>query len=54
MKEEFGKKQEEFEVTELDDGDLEDAAGGLGDNTNCGCNENCGCGAEEEEQFRAV
>jgi len=41
---------EKFEVTELDDGSLDDVAGGLLDkeiNTNCGsatCNSVAGCG----------
>jgi hypothetical protein len=36
---------EDFQVTELDDKDLEDASGGVLDNNNCSCgNDNCGCG----------
>jgi len=41
------RELENAEVTELDDQDLEDVAGGLGD-TNCGCGDtNCGCGERE-------
>lgn len=42
------KEQEGFEVTELEDEDLADVAGGLDANENCGCNnENCGCGDDK-------
>jgi hypothetical protein len=44
---------ETFEVTELDDKDLDDVAGGLADNTNCSCNGNCGCGSEQEDRIVA-
>lgn len=63
MKEEKKSSQEEinrFEVTELDDVDLDDVAGG-GPNGNCGCggytfsgeagapNDNCGCPGDDGE-----
>lgn len=42
------EKLDNIEIQELDDQDLEDAAGGgLIGNTNCGCNGNCGCGSTE-------
>lgn len=45
-----------FEVTELDDRDLEDVVGGAG-NCNCGCPEasencNCSCGSSGEEPVK--
>lgn len=44
--------EEEFEITEMDDGNLEEASGGIGDpqNSNCGphvCNFDCYCLPEE-------
>ncbi|MDP9121132.1 MAG: hypothetical protein M3O15_07155 [Acidobacteriota bacterium] len=52
MNEKQGSKPEEkpldnFEVTELDDKDLEDVAGGDVTNNNCGCTVNESCGTLE-------
>jgi len=45
---EAGLQEDEIEIQELEDGELEDAAGGLGDEVDPaavggGCNENCSC-----------
>jgi natural product precursor len=47
MENERPEELKDFEVTELEDSDLEDVAGG--DNTNCGCNTNCPCSPPEVE-----
>lgn len=49
MEKERPEELQDFEVTELEDADLEDVAGGGESNNNCGCNGNCGCPAENEE-----